>query len=224
MRRISPRAAVGLLLLCLHASGSIAMAGCKNRSAEKIGSDLARLFLGQAEAFADLNVRAKDCSLDKSAVVPEKQAKRLGSLDDEIDAAVERMNEAMDEGCLADKGPYNGSLGFHLFRGLAEGLSSENALVRWNVLERIHWLCEGRELLPDSADPACKSEVEAAALKVLTDDQDATNRRRALEILANNYATPRAELALEKIATATQDEAEKSLATLALQHLRTVKQ
>jgi len=217
------RTTVWLMWLCMQVTSSDSMAGCRSRTAERIGGDLARVFRRQAEAFADLNVRAKDCALDQSAAVPQEQVKKLAALDDDVDAAIEAMNEAIDEGCVSDQGPYEGSPGFHLFRVLAGGLASENALVRWNVLERIHWLCEGRELLPDSASPACKSEVEAAALGILVDDCDPANRRRALEILANNYATADAERALEEIAATAKNDAEKSLAQLALSHLRALK-
>ncbi len=188
--------------------------GCEGLTPKAIGETLAVAFVHQSEALAKVNLRAKDCRPGPS--VDKHTQEWLSSFDKEIDTAAEKIDDASQKECVADDQAYELTHAFFLFRALQQALSSENALVRWNVLERIRWLCENRDLLPDVADQVCDREVEDAALKLLSMDKDRQNRTHALEILGEGYASSKAEPLLRAILASGNDSHEKDLAKLAL--------
>ncbi len=125
---------------------------------------------------------------------------------------VDRIQKEFEQGCMPDEVPYKETFAYYMFQDLATGLSSGSSAERWNNLERIYWLCEVKTLLPDVADEPCKGEVEKACLTVLSKDKDVLNRRHALEILANGYATPESIWVLQEAAVRANDADEKELA------------
>ena len=97
-----PILALWLALGLCSAGNSAVVAGCQGLSAETVGRKLGSVLVELAKAFVDARIWDNpDCRSPKS---PEE--KRLCSLADDVDAAVERVNKAVDHQCFDPKGSF----------------------------------------------------------------------------------------------------------------------
>jgi len=210
-----------LAVMCALISCVTSMqAECDRNPAQDAGERMGRAFVKMARALGEAFVRAKDCEVNCNASDPAHSSNSICAAEHEIEAALDDVESASESGCLKEGASYEATSSYHMFRVLQDGLSLPEAVGRWNVLERIYWLCETKTLLADAADSACRGEVEKGCLRLLSTDDDPTNRLRALEILSGGYATVNSLAPLENLVRTTLDERQRKLAEQVLSRLR----
>lgn len=193
--------ALPLLGAVVFSSIATAAAGCRSLSAEEVGKELGSALLEIAKAFVRAGVW--DDPPCQSPKTPE--LRRLCSLTDKVDAAVERVNKSVDRGCFDDKGPFAQSADFHAYGVLQDAKSSPDPRLRWQVLMRMYLLCRQGVMLTDSGSKECPVIIEQACIETLRSDADPFNRHLALEILLRGYATERSKPLLRELGQVAAD-------------------
>jgi hypothetical protein len=220
MKTLSAAGAICLLVLGVAANR---VTSAKDSQAEELGKALGRVFVRQAKALSKAGMRASDCQVKCDGDSDKKAIAEVCATEEAIAAVGERIDDAYERGLLPDRCAYEDTHSFYMFRVLQDALSTNDPLLRWNTLERIHWLCDYKTLLADAADKPCEHEVEEACLKILNTDHDSVNRRLALNILSSGYATVQSAGVLEAILHSTDDPTEKDLSAKALHLLESSK-
>jgi len=189
------------LALLFFGGGSHTFAGCKGLSAEGVGTRLGTAVLEIARAFVRAGTwNNPDCHSPES-----REARDLCSLSSELENAVERINKAVDRGCIDEAGEYARSADVHAFSVLKTALSSSDSRLRWQVLMRMYLLCEDASMLTEAGAKGCGQEVEGGALDVLREDREPFNRHLALEILGSRLVTERSRESLQAVVRTQQD-------------------
>jgi len=182
-------AIMSVVIVCLWCSSLVSTEPhCPADISKRIGREVGKAFLAQASMLGNHHVRSVECDIECDE---EDNSRLMRSVCASEIRIVDSLAKADEHGCMSDNVPYEMSYGYYVYRMLGHGLTSRNALTRWNVLERIVWLCEGGDVLSESANTMCRSEIESACLDVLSHDDDRSNREHALEILRRGYASAR---------------------------------